>query len=156
LAGLTRRFALGALLAAAPFAALAARRRSGYIEAPGGGVLVDVSPLRRWGDNTDADFLEAALPGYLAETFGPGHSVRVRIDSVTYGVAGSNGLPDNNGAVDTIEGVGWVDGREVPLMSSIQTTVSFPDIGGYAARQRQDQLARSFAHWLPGQIGIWR
>ena len=52
------------------------------------------------------------MPLYLRQSMG-GRPVRVRIDSVTYGVAGSNGQGNNNGAVDTIEGVGWVDGREV-------------------------------------------
>ena len=66
---------------------------------------------------------------------------------------GSNGQSNGNGAVDTIEGVGWIDGREVPLTCSIQATVSFPDVGGYGARLRQYMLAQSFAQWLPRQIG---
>ena len=148
----TRRLALALLFAGAP-AALAAKRRAAPAQA---GISVDVSPLRRSGDATDADYLAEVLPGYLAAAFGPGRNVRVRIDSVSYGPPGSNGQQSNNGAVDTIEGVGWIDGREVPLTSSVQTQVSFPDIGGYAARQRQDQLARSFAQWLPRQAGIWR
>ena len=139
--GLTRRAALGALLAA-PSLALARSPR------------VDVSPLRRNGDNTDADFLEAALPGYLARAFGPGRDVRVRIDSVYYGPPGSTGQQSNNGAIDTIEGVGWLDGREAQLTCSVVATVSFPDIGGYGARMRQDTLARSFAQWLPGRLGL--
>jgi hypothetical protein len=146
---LTRRMALASALAAIPFAASAAHRR--WPGEPAGGV--DVSPLRRSGDNTDADFLEAALPGYLRQSFGA-VPVRVRIDDVTYGVAGSSGGGLNNGAVDSIQGVGWAQGREAPLFVSLQTQVSFPDIGGYAARQRQDQLARAFAEWLPRQLGL--
>jgi hypothetical protein len=152
---LSRRAALGFLLAGAPAAALAARRRA-YEAAPVG-PLVDVSPLRRYGDNTDADFLAEMLPGYLRQIFGPGHSVRVRIDSATYGAPGSNGSINNNGAVDTIEGVGWVDGREIPVQSSIQTAVYFPDVGGYAARTRQLLLGQSFAQWLARESGAaWR
>jgi len=154
---LSRRAAFGLLVAAAPAAALAAHRR--VQEWPGGSV-VDVSPLRRFGDNTDADYLAEALPGYLQKSFGPGRSVRARIDSVTYGGPGSNGTGSNNGAVDTIEGVGWVDGHEIPIQSSIQTTVSFHDVDGYAARIRQDLLAQSFAQWLArqsgSQSGSWR
>ncbi len=138
--GLTRRATLGALLAA-PGLALARN--------PG----VDVSPLRRNGDNTDADFLEAALPGYLRQAFGPGRDVRVRIDSLYYGPPGSDGRQSGNGAIDTIEGVGWLDGREAALTCSVVATVSLPDIGGYGARMRQDTLARSFAQWLPGRLG---
>ena len=116
-----------------------------------GRVAVDVSPLRAQGDNTDADFLARVLPGYLAE-FAPGRSVNVRIDSVTYGPPGSDGR-NSDGAVDWIEGVGIVDGRSVPLTCSQVTSVSFPDPTGYAARQRQDNLARAFAQWLPRQAG---
>lgn len=116
--------------------------------------MVDVSPLRRSGDNTDADYLAETLPGYLRQYVGPGHSVRARIDSVTYGPPGSNGQANASGAVDTIEGVGFIDGREIPLTCSLQASVSFPDVGGYAARLRQDMLARAFAQWLPRQIGL--
>lgn len=147
---ISRRVALAALLVGAPLSALAARRR----DLDGSGrVLVDVSPLRRTGDNADADYFEGALPTFLRETFGPGHDVRVRIDDVFYGSAGSNGQANGNGAVDTIAGVGWIDGREVPLQCSIQATVSFPDVGGYSARVRQVMLAQSFAQWLPRQLG---
>ena len=142
--GLTRRAALGALLAGAPSFAFARGR----------GPAVDVSPLRRNGDNTDADFLSEALPGYLSAAFGAGRDVRVRIDSVFYGPPGSNGQQSNNGAIDSIEGVGWLDGREAPLTCSVVATIMYPDIGGYGARQRQDTLARSFAQWLPGRLGL--
>jgi hypothetical protein len=152
MSAITRRDALAALLAAAPVAAFAAKRRPQ--PRPAGRILVDVSPLRRNGDDTDADYFAEVLPTYLAQQFGPGHEVRVRIDDATYGVAGSNGQVMGNGAVDSIEGVGWVDGREIPLFSAINTTVYFPDIGGYWARQRQDQLARSFAQWLARKAGV--
>ena len=151
----TRRFVLGALFAA-PVSATLARTRLHALDPHPHGFRVDVSPLRARGDNTDADFLADVLPGYLRAAFGPGRDVSVRIDDVTFGSAGSNGQLNGNGAVDSIQGVGWVDGREVPLFASVQTTVYFPDIGGYAARTRQDQLARSFAQWLPGQAGAWR
>ncbi len=70
--------------------------------------------LRRSGDNTDADYFAEALPRYLEQQFGPGHSVAARIDSVYYGGPGSAGGSNDNRAVDTIEGVGRVDGREDP------------------------------------------
>jgi hypothetical protein len=145
---ISRRAALAALFVGAPLTALAAHRREGS-----GRIAVDVSPLRRNGDNTDADFLEEALPTFLSQSFGPGHDVRVRIDDVTYGSPGSNGQSNGTGAVDSIEGVGWVDGREVPLTCSIQAVVYSPDIGGYGAHLRQHNLAQSFAQWLPQQLG---
>jgi hypothetical protein len=155
---LTRRSAL-ALLAAAPTAAFAARRRPGAA-GPRRGAFVDVSALRRNGDNTDADYFAEVLPRYLEQQFGPGHSVDARIDGVYYGPAGSSGGGFNNRAVDTIEGVGRVDGREIPVQTSLQTFVSLPDIGGYGARQRQDLLAQSFAQTLAqqsgAQSGSWR
>jgi len=148
---LTRRSALALLFAAAPAAALADHRR----ETRRGVVIVDVSPLRHSGDNADADFLADVLPGYLVEQFGPQRNVSARIDSVTYGPPGSSG-GSNDHAFDTIEGVGRVDGREFPIQTSIQTAVTLPDVGGYAARVRQDQLARSFAQWLAQEPGSWR
>jgi hypothetical protein len=149
---ISRRAALGVLLAAAPMTALAAHRRD-LAGAGSGRIAIDVSPLRRSGDNADADYFEGALPVFLRESFGPGHDVRVRIDDVVYGSPGSNGQANGTGAVDSIEGVGWVDGREIPLTCSIQATVYSPDVGGYGARLRQLMLAQSFAQWLPRQTG---
>jgi hypothetical protein len=149
---ISRRAALAALFAGAPLTALAARRRD--LEGVGSGrIRIDVSPLRRSGDNTDADYFEDAMPALLSRSVGPGHDVRVRIDDVFYGSAGSNGQINGNGAVDSIEGVGWIDGREVPVACNIQATVYFPDIDGYGARLRQHNLAQSFAEWLPRQLG---
>ena len=109
---------------------------------------------RAKGDNTDADHFARVLPGYLAQSVGAGHSVHVRIDSVYYGPPGSDGQAHNNGAVDWIEGVGFVDGRAVPLICSLVVSVSFPDVDGYSAHLRQDNLARAFAQWLPRQAGL--
>ncbi|HXT08655.1 MAG TPA: hypothetical protein VN715_17190 [Roseiarcus sp.] len=148
---ITRRIALAALVSALPAAAFAAHRRR---EAPRERILVDVSPLRRNGDNTDADFLADVLPGYLSQSIGPGHEVRVRIDSVTYGPPGSDGSPSDTHAIDWIEGVGWVDGRETPLTCSVVAEIVQPSFGDYGARMRQDTLARSFAQWLPRQVGL--
>ena len=142
MSGLTRRAALGAALGfALPAYA-------------GGRIEVDVSPLRRDGDNADADYLAHALPAYLAQYVGPGHNVRVRIDSVTYGAPGSNGSI-SDGAVDWIEGEGSIDGRSAPLTcSQVVDRVALPDPTNYFARQRQDNLARAFAQWLPRQTGF--
>ena len=140
----TRRAALAALLVGAPAAAFGAGS---------GRIVVDVSQLRRAGDNTDADYLADVLPGYLQQSIGPGHSVVARITDVVYGSPGSGGSHDT-GVVDWIEGVGVIDGRSFPLTCSAVGTVRAPDIGGYGARQRQDTLARSFAQWLPRQAGL--
>jgi hypothetical protein len=142
----TRRLLIAALLAGAPAAAFARSR-------PAPRIRVDVSPLRRKGDRINADYLAQFLPIFLAGQFGPGHDVRVRIDDVTYGAPGSNGQVDGNGAVDSIEGVGWVDGREIPLFSALQTQISLPDVGNYQAHLRQEMLAKSFAQWLARKAG---
>jgi hypothetical protein len=151
LPAITRRILLGGLVAALPAAAFAARRHQ---YAPRESILVDVSPLRRDGDDTDAEYLAEVLPHYLAQSFGPGHVVRVRIDSVNYGTPGSDGMPSETHAVDSIEGEGWVDGRSVPLTCSVIADVIQPGFGNYGARMRQDTLARSFAQWLPRQVGL--
>jgi hypothetical protein len=140
----TRRAALAALVLGAPTAALAARSQR---------IAVDVSSLRRSGDNIDADYFADVLPGYLQQSFGPGHSVIARITDVVYGSPGSSGARDT-GAIDWIDGVGIIDGRSVALTCSAVATVLIPDIGNYGARQRQDTLARSFAQWLPRQAGL--
>ena len=150
---LTRRNALGVLLSALPVAALAAHRRPPRV-APQGRISVDVSPLRRNGDDTDAEFLSRLLPHYLSLSFPPGHDVRVRIDDVNYGTPGSDGMPGETHAVDSIEGMGWVDGREVPLTCTVIADVIQPGFGNYGAQVRQDTLARSFAQWLPRQVGL--
>ena len=152
MSAITRRSALAGLISALPVAAFASKRA--YKAAPRERISVNVSPLRVQGDTIDANFLEEMLPGYLAQYVGPGHDVHVRIDSVTYGPPGGNGQFLGNGAVDSIEGVGVVDGREVPVFVSIQTQVYLPDQFGYAARVRQEVLARAFAQWLPRQAGL--
>ncbi len=136
---LTRRSVLAAALLAPTAAWARVRAREG--------VFVDVSPLRREGDNTDADYLARMLPGYIVAFVGPGHSVSVRIDNISYGAPGSAGGNPNN-ATDTIEGVGIVDGRTIPITATLIVAPMFPDPTGYGAHERQDMLARSFAHWL--------
>lgn len=141
---LTRRAALGLALALVPGLAGAARRRSPW---PGAAV-VDVSPLRQRGDVVNADFLARYLPGYIGELLGPGHSFSARIDDVTYGPPGSTGGIGNNGVIDSIEGVGRIDGREIPVRATLVGSLSLPDIGNYQAQQRQLRLAQSFAQWF--------
>jgi hypothetical protein len=153
--GLTRRSALSALFALAPVAALASTRHHqnawpGY----NGGISVDVSPLRRDGDNTDADFLADVLPGYLRQSFGGSVNIQVRIDDVVYGTPGADGTGHSDSTIDYIEGVGRMNGREVPLLCSVPTQIFIPDSTGYGAHLRQDTLARSFAQWLPRQMGL--
>jgi hypothetical protein len=114
--------------------------------------VVDVSPLRRDGDNTDADYFARVLPGYIEAAVGPGRRVSVRVDSVSYGTPGSAG-GNITRAVDRIEGVGALDGRTFPVLSTIIAEVILPDPAGYAAHERQDTLARAFAQWLPRQAG---
>lgn len=147
----TRRRALALLAALAPASAWAARP---YGDSPARvGVYVDVSPLRAAGDRVDADYLEAVLPGLLARSVGPGHTVRARIDDVNYSTPGGNGVRED-GTVDTIQGVGWIDGKEIRVFSALQGSARLPDVGGYEARNRQELLARSFAEWLPRLAGL--
>ena len=127
---------------------------SGFAISPAwarGGVAVDVSPLRANGDATDADQFARTLPGYLAESL-PGHQVRARIDSVYYGDPGSAGGGHSDGAVDWIVGVGFVDGRAVPLTCSLVVWVRSPDVGGYGgARAAGQSGARPSRNGCPGK-----
>lgn len=161
---LTRRVAFAAVgaLALSPMAALA--QGSGPIRA----VQVDVSALRTdMGDDT-ANWVAASLPPALMAALGPAYQPQARngalliarIDRVYLGPAipaGTLGSPQ-----DTIEGALILAGARgtapvvIPLRaiaSYIQTSVdvAFPV---EANRDRVVTLARSFARWAPGQLGL--
>ncbi len=165
---LTRRAVLSSLaaLAAAPGIAAAASPLAGIRFRE---IRVDVAPLRASGNGQVADWIAAMLPGLLRQSFArylaPGDrnaaTLVARIDEVILGPTGSL---DNNPANDTIDGIQGAGivlsprGGEVasyPLYSAVgaQTYLNLPyqeDI----TRGRVETLARSFAQWLPGQMGL--
>jgi hypothetical protein len=164
---MTRRavlLGLTALTGAAPGLALAAtgmRFRD---------VKIDLAPLQAAGRDDFAAWvapvLTSAMHQYFAPYLAPGDrnapTLVARIDQVIIGAEHSGGFGNPvSDAVDGIEGAGVVvapGGRQVasyPLYSAVgaQTYLNQPyqeDI----TRRRVQTLARSFAQWLPGQMGL--
>lgn len=167
----TRRAALTALTAlgaafAAPAFALAALPNGSF-----SAIRIDVSPLRKNGDDQVADWVAAVLPAALHQSFAsyltPGArgapTLVVRIDQVIIGPQHSGGFGGNpvQDAIDGVEGVGIVvgpGGREIasyPLYSAVgaDAYINMPyqlDI----TRRRVETAAQSFAQWLPGKMGL--
>jgi hypothetical protein len=164
----TRRAALTALaaLAAAPGMAWAGPAAVRFSE-----IRIDVSPLRRNGDGDFADWAAAVLPGALRQAFAPylapgdrsAPILVVRIDQLFLGPQHSGGFGGNPvlDAIDGVEGEGIVMSRggqqlaSYPLYSAVgaDAYLNMPyqlDI----ARRRVETLARSFAQWLPGKMGL--
>ena len=163
----TRRAALTGLAAlAAPRIALAAPAGARF-----GEIRVDVSPLRNSGDGDFADWVAAVLPEALRQAFAsylaPGDRsapiLVARIDHVFLGPLHPGGFGGNpvSDAIDGIEGEGIVlspRGQQIasyPLYSAVgaNTYLNMPyqlDI----TRRRVETLARSFAQWLPGKMGL--
>ena len=162
-AALTAFTALGAV-AVAPGIVLAAP--SGSFSS----IRVDVSPLRKSGDNEVADWVSAVLPAALHQSFAAyltgargAPTLVARIDQVIIGPSHSGGFGGNpvQDAIDGIEGVGIVvgpRGQEIasyPLYSAVgaDTYINMPyqlDI----TRRRVETVAQSFAQWLPGKMGL--
>ena len=161
-------------VAASPLAAL----RAAWLGASGAfssevqsrfrAIEVDVAPLREGGNADGADRVARELPPLLEKAFAahlaPGDKaapiLRARINFVTLGTAGSAGGPHSIMAIDFIEGAGEVIGRggrviaTYPLTSNLTAPEPFNDIGGEANRLRFSNLESSFAHWLPGKMGL--
>ncbi len=158
----SRRAALAALASLPAWAALAAAAPWTFRA-----IEVDVSPLRRVGDNASADLIAAELPDLLRQSlagrFTPGDrlapTLRARVDSLTFGPRPSGGHHGGGGAIDFIEGAAVViggGGREVAVYPFLSSSLAHPDpfdVTGEAARLRVTNLARGFAYWLPGKIG---
>jgi hypothetical protein len=166
---LTRRAALAALAAAASSVVTAAQAQPNGVRFRE--IRVDVSPLREKVQGEEGGWVAAVLPGYLRQSFAkylaPGDrnaSVLVaRIDDVSLGASETSmsSFPLASDAHDSIEGVGLVlDGRgrvaqSYPLFCALGAD-SLPN-SPYQTdirRRRAETLARSFAQWLPGKMGL--
>jgi len=133
-------------------------------------IKVDVSPLAEKGLGPEASWMAQDLPGRLQGAFAARMAPRdsaaptlvVRIDAVYLG--DSNGNPSQPfgvyGARDNIEGVGMVvapNGKVAATYPLFATQSAFTGGSVYEAgiaRRRVDDLASSFAQWLPGQMGL--
>jgi hypothetical protein len=165
---LTRRAVLSALagLAAAPGIAAAASPLAGVRFRE---IRVDVAPLRASGAGDFADWIAAELPGLLRKSFAaslaPGDrnaaTLVARIDEVILGPSDS---AFGNPAIDAIDGI---QGEGIVLSPRGQEIASYPLYAAVGAqtflnmpyqleitRRRVETLARSFAQWLPGKMGL--
>jgi hypothetical protein len=133
-------------------------------------IKVDVSPLAENGLGPEASWMAQDLPGRLQAAFAARMAPRdaaaptlvVRIDQVFLGA--SNGNPSQPfgiyGARDNIEGVGMVvapNGKTIATYPLFSTQSAFTGGSVYEVgieRRRVDDLASSFAYWLPGQMGL--
>ena len=162
----TRRSALAgmAALAVAPRMALAAPDATRF-----GSIRIDVGPLRADGNDQYADWVAAVLPAALHQSFGrylaPGDrsapTLVARVDEVFLGPQHSTFGNPVADAIDGIQGSAIVlgpRGQQIgayPLYSAVgaNTYQNLPyqeDI----TRRRVQTLAKSFAQWLPGQMGL--
>lgn len=135
-------------------------------------IRVDVSRLVENANGPAAEWLSQDLPALLQNAFArhmtprepPADILLVRIDSIVLGQPRSreglfSGFRGSN-ATDSIEGAGIIlspRGKVIatyPLLSSVQTSVGVIDNDIQFQRDRVASLARSFAWWLPGQMGL--
>lgn len=165
----SRRAALAAFAGAALAPAWARADNSAMAVQVFRAIEVDVQPTREMGSDILADWIAAELPALLRKSLGAHLNpadrnaplLRARIDSITLGEDHSSGLgiPSQN-VTDYIEGAGVVVGAggrviaSYPLLCSLGASTQAPDPEGIITRQRVDNLAQSFAEWLPGKLGL--
>jgi hypothetical protein len=134
-------------------------------------IKVDVSQAADYGGAPAANWAAEALPAALNEAFAgriaPGDrsapTLIVRIDRIGLGPTGSGGpaSPVNSvEARDYIEGAGVVvgpNGQTLGVYPLLDTVFNYTggvnyELGSY--QRRVDVLARDFAHFLPGKMGL--
>jgi hypothetical protein len=133
-------------------------------------IRIDVSPLASKGLAPEASWLSRDLPAALHAAFAgrlaPGDSgapvLVVRIDGVFLGMPGGGGTAPfgDNAARDEIEGAAIVvapNGKPIanyPLFTTLIADTGGPVLEMGMTRGRVAELAKSFAYWLPGQMGL--
>jgi hypothetical protein len=129
--------------------------------------------MREKYEDEAADWVAAALPGYLKQSFAkylaPGDRraavLVAKVDDVALGSPNERPLfmGMGNDTVDQIDGAGVVldaSGREVnayPLFATIDADSQQRQAYQYQGeinRRRVEMLARGFAQWLPGKMGL--
>ncbi|HTR14904.1 MAG TPA: hypothetical protein VMI72_17060 [Roseiarcus sp.] len=162
--GVTRRAALSALASLVVVSVARAqpvRFRS---------VRVDVSPLRANAGDPTAAWVQQALPGFLVQAFAPylvpgdraGATLIARIDYVYLGPSSGGGFGPFNRSQDTIEGSLLVGGPRgvIAARTPVRAISSyFPNPFDQPLRVESNHdrivaLARNFAYWAPGQLGL--
>jgi len=161
--GFTRRAALGGLLSLA--LVTAARAQPARFRS----IRVDVSPLRANAGDPTAAWVDAALPGFLAQSFAPylapgdsgGATLIARVDYVYLGPS-SGGWGPFRRTQDTIEGALLVRGPRGAIaarapMRAISSYFPNPVDQPMWVQSNHDRivaLARNFAFFAPGQLGL--
>jgi hypothetical protein len=161
--GFNRRAALSALFVFALAPQLAAERALARYVAHSPNIRVDVAPLRANSGDPTADWMEAALPGFLASSLAgrlpPGATLTVRVD---YALLGPNGPGPAGGARDQIVGEAFVtgaggrlsSGMPIRALTSHYLNAFDQPLFEQANRDRIVALAQALADWLPSQIGL--
>jgi hypothetical protein len=120
--------------------------------APGGGIRVDVAPLRENAGDPTAAWVARAMPGALAQALAeagrPGAPVSVRIDYVILGPNSGDGGPASS-SPDQMVGAVIVGGVVRPLRAQ---TWYYPAASDPATIEQSNyyrvfQLSRAFAYW---------
>jgi hypothetical protein len=174
---LTRRAALlafavaGAALPALAFAVAGPLAPGVFEGAQFRSVSVDVSPLTAngsgpiagWAANDLTPDLNAAFAAHLAPGARNAPRLVVRIDEIALGAdngASGGSLSDSGRARDHIVGTGLVvapNGRTIaqyPLFSVLYAFIGASQYSPGTERGRVADLSRSFAQWLPRQMGL--
>ena len=133
-------------------------------------IKIDVSGAARYGGLPEANWAAEALPAPLHEAFAgrlePGNrsapTLVVRIDRILLGQS-DNGIFGAGAAVqarDYIEGAGVVvgsDGRTLGVYPLLDVVYNYTGGANYevgTGQRRVDVLARDFASFLPGKMGL--
>jgi hypothetical protein len=133
-------------------------------------IKVDVEPLANNIGGPTPDWVARDLPGALQAKFAsrlaPGDraapTLVVRIDHLFLGES-ANGIFSPMGQVearDSIQGAGVVVGPQgqtlgtYPLFTTLDNYTGGSNFEVGTERRRVDDLAKAFAYWLPGQMGL--
>src|SRR5947199_903257 len=134
--------------------ALAARRRA--VTAGGGGIRVDVGPLRAHAGDPTATWVEWELPGALARSLAgrvPPGGLTVRVEYLMLGP--NTGATIHGGSSpDNIVGVAIVGGREIPVRA-VTTYMASPidqTMIEQSNHERVSRLVQALAGWIPNEI----
>jgi hypothetical protein len=165
----SRRSVLAALAGALACPVLARSEQPPVAAAKFRAIEVDTSGVAESGDATAARWVAEVLPGDLRRSFArylaPGDPrapiLLARIDLVTLGTEGSGGgSPNSTQAVDYIQGAGVVIGpgrrpiASYPFFTAVHSIPAEIAGNGVSGRTRIENLALSFANFLPGKMGL--
>jgi hypothetical protein len=130
-------------------------------------IRVDVGPLRASAGDPTADWVEQALPGYLAKSMAPslspgerdGATLVARVDTVYLGRT-TGGTGPGGGSIDVIEGALIVKGPRAATATPLRAITSYHPSAidqalfeeGYHGRVTA--LAEAFAGWAPRELAI--